>query len=160
METSIKKVKINEKVVVLTYDTNEIVNDELVTMNYQLKSTIKPHPDFFTALQSLKRHFINLLEFDIFKDNKKTSERHTIHTLSIYEDMDDTRIIMSGNKYIKSGKCFNVNSPLISLDNEDYEGLTELNADVEIIISEAKEYINGKNGEVQYKIEFEKKEND
>lgn len=157
------KVKINEKKTEVHYVKHvklpEDVQDEKGYRNViiPMESEVKPHNDFFEAFQDLKKFAIPYMEMSQFKNkvDKKILEKFTVTTVSIKEDLDTVKIQVSMNKYLESGKCFSVTSPLIDLEEDEFSEIEDFRGAYWHMIGEAKEYLKGKNGEAQLKIEFE-----
>lgn len=155
---SIKKIKINEKKVEIHYVLHHFTDDERVlNTEIPMKSEVKPHIDFFEAFQAVKEHVISLMELSLFKGkvDESTLKKHVVTTISFFEDDEDTKVMISINKYLSSGKCFSVTSPMISLVHEDYDKISTLSDQIELVVKEAREFIKGKNGEEQLAIKFE-----
>lgn len=151
----IKKVKIKEGLTFVDYEAySHAENGDMITSEVPFTSDAKPHRDFFKAFQDLKVHAINICELAP-KIDKKAKDTHIVTTVTIKEAMgEDAMILISMNKYIKSGKCFSVTTPLIDLGSIEYDKLDVLNAEILILKSEAEAFINGKNGNQQMSIDF------
>ncbi len=154
---SFRKIKINDKKVEVHYTKHVMLEEGIKNIQYPLESEIRPHVDFFAAFQALKKYAIPYMELSTFKNkvDEKTLDAHVVTTLSIKEEPDTVKIQVSMNKFLTSGKCYSVTSPLIDLYNDDFSEIKNLNEAYELLIVEAQEYINGKNGENQLSIIFD-----
>jgi len=156
---SFNKIKINDKKVEVHYVRHLVLpNDEgLRNIQIPMISDIKPHKDFFDAFQKIKETAIVYMEFSNFKNkvSKEVLEKHVVTTVSITEDTETVKIQISMNKYLGNNKCFSVTSPLIDLEHEDFSEIEQMREAYWDMISEAKLYLGGKNGEIQLKLVFE-----
>ena len=157
---SFNKIKINDKKVEVHFTTHLILPEDQGVRNIKIpiESDVKPHKDFFDAFQELKKYAIGYMELSVFKGaiDAKILDSHIVTTLSITEDQDTVKIMISMNKYLKGGKCYSVTSPLIDIYNEDFSELKKLQKCYDKVIAEAKLYLEGKNGELQLSFSFEK----
>ncbi len=156
--TTIKKIAINEKGVLVAYTRHHFTEDERVlNTEIPMQSEVAPHKDFEEAFQGLNKHAILLLELSLFdKVDKDTLEKHTVTTLSLFDDGNS--VMISVNKYIRSGQCYSCTTPKTSLDStiNEYAGLKELKSLIKRIKKEAELYVKGeKHGEGQIELKFE-----
>lgn len=155
---SIKKIKINDKKVEVHFIQHDFTNDDRVlNTTIPMVSEVKPHLDFFNAFQALKEHAMKIMELTMFNTgdvDEKLKEKHVVTTLTIDEGDEDTILMISMNKYISTGQCYSVTSPRISMLNEDYKDISDLEQAYQLVEGEAREYLKGKNGEEQLEIAF------
>lgn len=155
---SFNKIAINEKRVLVHYIKHVLCDDgDMKNIEYPIKSDVKPHKDFFSAFQGLKKYAIGYMELSPFVSSIEQAvlDKHVVTTVNITEDTDTVKIQISMNKYLTNGKCYSVTSPLIDLEDENYADLADFREDYWTLIEEAKEYLSGKNGEEQLSINFE-----
>lgn len=159
MDISIRKIKIDEKSVVIDHVSHHSTDEGIKNSVIPLKSEIRPHKDFFIAFQNLRQFAIDYMELSMFRGKKideKDLQKHIVTTLSIKESTDDMKVQISMNRYMSNGKCYSLTSPQISIYYEtDYDRLNDLELAVKEVISEAEQYLSGsKNGEEQLSIRF------
>jgi hypothetical protein len=144
----IEKVTIKDKFTKIEYSTYTMsMDDELIRSKFVFTSQSTPHKDFVDCFQGLKKHAINICELSLFGEEKKALQQHIVTNVKMIEDDDNNdKVIISFNKYVKNGKCFSINTPLTVLSGDEYNNATELLAELEILKSEAIQYIKGKNG--------------
>jgi hypothetical protein len=143
-ERTIRKIAINDKRVFVDHVNHIIADDAIFNQEIALTSDMKPHRDFFDAFQKLKTHAVNICELAVFKDDKKVLERHVVTTLSIIDNMDSRQIKISINKYTSKGTVFSVTTPLIHLQEEDYQELPQLVELIDTLENEANAFVDGK----------------
>ena len=158
MSRSISKIKINDKAVVIKYVQHHTTKEgDVRNTTRTIKSEIRPHIQFFEVFQKLKQYAIGYLELTNFKTNidEDTLSRHVVNAVSITQDTDTTKIIISMTKTLVNGKCFSVSSPMIDLENDDFTEIVDLSSCFDDLIGEADSYLDGKNGEEQMGIKFD-----
>jgi len=155
MDITINKIRIKEKFTEVEYVTYQKTEDEeLISSNFKCRSNAKPHKDLFNAFQKLKKHAANICELSVFNNDKKSEAANVVTSVRLMEDIDSSRVMISMNKYIKSGKCYSVTTPLIDLGKDEYEHMNELTSDIEKLKEEAEKFVKGKNGNQQIELDF------
>lgn len=160
---SFSKIKINDKKTVINYIKHVVLPNEIEDQRgvrnviIPMESEVKPSRDFVMAFQKLKEYAIPYLELSIFnkKIEQEILDKHIVTGLSIMEDTDTVKIIISMTRYLKNKKAHNINTPLIDLENDDFTEIEDLRECFWTVIDEAKKYLKGKNGEEQLKLQFE-----
>lgn len=160
---SFSKIKINDKKVGISYIKHVMLDEDVVdekgvrNVVIPMESEVKPHKDFFDAFQAMKKFAIPYLELSPFKNkvDKDILDKHIVNTVSITEDVDTVKIIVSMTRYLSNKKAHNVNTPLIDLEEDDFTEIDDFREAFWHLVSEAKEYLKGKNGEPQLKLQFE-----
>lgn len=152
---SISKIKITEAGVFIDYTKHflpDIENEEEFEPKYetvQSKNEIKPHRDFVIAFTSLSEYAMLICELSKAKHKVSEDEKASFEMkgVSFHENLGEIKVVLTGVKYLSSGKTFTVNTPNVEV--EEYEGLSRAIKDLE---READLYLNGKNGEEQLQL--------
>lgn len=156
MSKSFSKIKIKETGVEIGFISHVSVEEDVKNVHTEIKSQVKPHQSFFKAFQNLKRFAIGYMELSMFKTNIEPHilDQYVVTAINIYEDMDTVKVKISVNKELSNKKMFSITTPLIDLYDEDYVELSELESAYQDLLAEAEEYLEGKNGDTQIKIDF------
>ncbi len=150
-----------EKAVVIKYLQHHTTGEgDVRNTTRTIKSDVKPHIQFFEVFQKLKQYAIGYMELTPFKSNIDESilARHTVKSVSIIEDTDTIKIVITISKTLVNGKVFTIPSPLIDLEEDDFSEIEELKTCFDDLIGEAESYLDGKNGEDQMEIKFDAEE--
>lgn len=131
-------------------------NDDGKTIKGTHESDGIPHPDFFTAMKSLRVHYAILTGYEQPKNVKKPEEHNTeliesfhVSGFSIHgKDEEDQAIIITGHRiHPISGKAIIINTPLTKLNEDEktsYKFSEQLIEAVDQVKKEAKAYMGGK----------------
>lgn len=112
------------------------------------------HEDLKNAFGKLDVHLaivtesIDETEIELLDDFTETNIVDNIHAASFaLVGSENSSIVISGHKILKSGKAFNFNSPSVNLNEDDenaYQFSAELKDALVIIKDECEAYMNGK----------------
>lgn len=180
IELKVRKASLKNDSLVLEYE--EVINDPEdgpVVNTYTLKGGAKPHEDLLKAFVPLGYHVAMICE------QVKKGEADLKVTADVAgKEQDVTQILMGGNviaqievtgftlsgddesegivlvaqRKLKSGKVLNLISPFTKWEDE-YEGIGDLQHDIEVLLGECIEYIHGKHAPApQMELEFPENE--
>lgn len=118
--------------------------------------SFQPHDHLFTAFRLLVPHMLHSLEMSPVKITADYLKRRTViedialesfrvTQISIVGGGDDAKVILTGKKFLKSGKAVALNTEAISLYNEtNYDYQVELAGAIDNAFDEVKLFMAGK----------------
>ena len=158
MSKSFNKISIKPNKVEIGYISHINLEEGDIVKNVKnsISSDIRPHKDFYSAFSAMKKYAIGYMEITAFKTGIEQSvlDRYVMNSMSIIEDTDTVKITMSITKTLSNGKEFKIKTPIIDLLNDDYTDLKEMRHEFDILLNEASDYVDGKNGDTQLIIDF------
>ena len=119
-------------------------NDQTIR-KLQVQSPDEPHSDFTNALKALRKPALELVEVEVERDRLNT---YTVSGITIAGDMalHQSRVELTIAHQVKrTGKVVELETGEVTMYGEsDYPGMESMTKQIEKVIDEAWEYINGK----------------
>lgn len=121
-------------------DSKQVMNEYLVVCKH------KPHADLTNALLKLRKHAFDLCELNV---ESKDLSNYTVASLVISGDqvLRQSRALITLSKWIKRvNKAVHIVCPqTIMYEDSEYEKASEMTKQIEAVINEVWQYLNGKN---------------
>lgn len=122
---------------------------------YATKAPIRPHKDFHESMKKLRKFALELLGLDYIATDAKNIKAFTVLKISIAGDylMKQSRVKMVLSLLVEeTGKVVDIDVPETTMYGESkYHNIEKMTAVIEDIIEETWSYLEGKNGEDDFK---------
>ncbi|HDZ25259.1 hypothetical protein LCGC14_0501120 [marine sediment metagenome] len=163
----IKKAKlVKDATMEISYIEN-IVHNEGETNEYSTRNKFTGefedvvHDDLKEAFAGLVHHFaiiceqIQLIEGTELKDYTEILEDYKVTAMSLGGKPGAEGVVITGQRILTSGMVLQLNTPFILFESEGgYKQSEELLAACKKVVTEVREYLNGKQGDHQLDLEF------
>lgn len=115
------------------------------TNRYVAECEHKPHEDFANALLGLRKYALEICEAP--KEESRT--KYSITTVVISGDMaaENSRVMFSMSKKLKTGKVLNMSTPQVMMYGEEFANAKDMTKQIQKVIEEAFAYLGGKNAD-------------
>lgn len=134
---------------------DENAESDLKKIPYSVDSPIRPHKDLYESMKKLRKHALELLGLDYIANDPKNIKPFTVCKIKIAGDylMKQSRVKMWLSMFVEdTGKIVSIEVPETTMYGESkYHNIEKMTAIIEDIVEETWSYLEGKNGEDEYK---------
>lgn len=119
---------------------------------YMIDGGYKPHKDLLEALLSCRKYALDLGEF-----SGEDRTQYTVAKVKIAGNMalQNSRVSFTLNKWVKrTGKAIKIEPGEVTMYGDEYKDATKMSKQIEKLMDEVTQYINGKNGDNQLCLSF------
>jgi hypothetical protein len=139
------------------------------------KSDLPIHEDCLKAYTNLIPHLILLCEQELINGTIKTAitegvsdindeesyfKNYSVSEFKITGTANSEGVVISGNRFLSTGKSIGLSTPFIRWDDEDYKFINELIESIEALREEVYQYSQGKHAPLPKQTSFDFDEED
>lgn len=151
-ERALRSIVIDEKLNVKIKFVEDIIRENVddgeslaIENEYQVKAKYKPHKDLTNSLRALLPFALEIAEMEV---NAKRLKDYTVSGLKLSGDvmLQKARVVLIMSKLVRrTAKIVTIVTPQVTMYGEsEYDNMEKMTKQIEKVIKEAWEYIEGK----------------